>query len=64
MKAKVKDFIAKWSGDFRIEDKNGSIYGEFRENLTEELLNKEISDIKLERTMWTDKCGDIVIIIE
>lgn len=65
MNVKIKDFISKWSGDFRIEDKNGNVYCEFRENLEESnLLNEDIIDIRLERTMWTDKCGDMVIIIE
>ena len=64
MKVKVKDFLSQWSGDFTIEDKSEAIYGEFRENLTEELLNKDIVDIKLHGSMWTDKSGSISIIIE
>ena len=63
MKIKVEDFLSKWSGDFRIEDKHGNVYGEFRQNLSNELLNKDIIEIKLERTMWTDLCGEIIIIV-
>ena len=64
MKVKVKDFLSKWSGNFTIENESGAIYGEFRVNLTEELLNKDIVDIKLHSSMWTGKNGSISIIVE
>lgn len=63
MRVNVQDFLNQWTGSFRIEDKNESVYCDFRELLTDELKVKEIVDIKLERTMWTDENGEIVIII-
>lgn len=64
MYVKVNDFLEKYSGDFRIEDNSGSIYCDCKDGLTPELLSKEITDIKLERTMWTGKSGEVVLIIK
>lgn len=63
MNVKVKDFLDKWNGDFRIVDTKESVYGEYRELLTQELLNKNIVDVRLEKTMWTEESGEIVLVI-
>ncbi len=51
---------------------NGDIYGSAvygtggpdGNSLTEDILNKDIVDIRLERSMWTTKSGDIILIIK
>lgn len=63
MDVKIKYFLDKWSGDFRIEDVNESVYCDLREGLTQELLNENIVDIRLERTMWTEEHGEVVLVI-
>lgn len=59
----VWDFLSQWTGDFRIEDESESVLGEFRENLTDELKNMIISNIRIERTMWTKQSGEMIIIV-
>ena len=59
----VGDFLSQWIVDFRIEDGNESVCGEFRENLSDELKNKVIHGIKIERTIWTKSYGEMVITI-
>lgn len=67
MEVKVRDFIEKWTGDYIVENENGSIYGTGGtdgNSLTEDILNKDIVDVRLERTMWTAKSGDIILTIK
>ena len=67
MEVKVRDFIEKWTGDYIVENENGAVYGTGGPDgtsLTEDILNKDIVDIRLERSMWTTKSGDIILIIK
>ena len=67
MEVKVRDFIEKWTGDYIVENENGAVYGTGGpdgNSLTEDIVNKDIVDIRLERSMWTTKSGDIILIIK
>lgn len=67
MEVKVKDFIEKWTGDYIVESENGAVYGTGGldgNSLTEDILNKDIVGIRLERSMWTTKSGDIILTIK
>lgn len=64
MKIKVKEFLEKWKGDVTVEDKTGLVYCSFRENVTKELENKYILNIKLEKREFDNFGGNIVIIVE
>lgn len=64
MQVKIEDFLEKWSGDFRIEDKKGSVYGDDRRALTSSLLSEKIMDVKLEQAMWTKSGFEAVLVID
>lgn len=67
MEVKVKDFIEKWTGNYIVENEDGAVYGSGDSNgssLTENILNKDIVNIRLERSMWTTKSGDIILTIK
>lgn len=59
----VDDFISRWKGNFRIEDKNQSVWCEFIENLTEDLKNKNIVEIKVEKTIWGEDDINVILVI-
>lgn len=63
MKIKIKDFLKKWNGDFRIEDVYGSVFGDATQLLAPDLLDKEIADIKLDQTMCPRNGYKAVLII-
>lgn len=64
MRVKVKDFLEKWSGEWRIENMHEGVLCDFPEGLNEELCNKEIMDIKLSTPWKSDAAGEVVIIVE
>ncbi len=64
MDVKVKDFLIKWNGEWRIENENEGVLCDFPELLNEELLNKNILGIKLDTPWMCDASGEIVIIVK
>lgn len=46
----VEEFLKRWSGDICLMNTDGSVYSSFRQNIPSELMNKEIKNIKLDRT--------------
>lgn len=64
---KVKDFLEKWIGNYIIVDEHDAVYGEGGQDgnsLTEAILNQDIIDIRLDKNMWTENSGDIILTIK
>lgn len=64
MKITVGEFLEKWKGDTSIENTSGLVYCSFRENITPDLEDKNILNIKLEKHTFDNFGGNIIIIVE